>query len=86
MAKEYIKEMNAGKRENFGHTDWRIPTIGELSSLFESERSYPALPAGHPFNMVKNNYYWSSTGGYNIVGYAWVADMGSGMIRYDLLS
>lgn len=86
VAREYIKEMNAGKRENFGHTDWRMPSLKEMASLFDRSQAYPSLPLGHPFKNVENNFYWSSTGGYNVIGYSWVADMGSGMVRYDYIS
>jgi hypothetical protein len=86
VAQQYIAEMNEGKRENFGHTDWRLPAIKELSSLIEEGRSYPALPGGNPFVNVSNGYYWSSTGGVNVVSYAWTADMGSGSVRMDYIS
>lgn len=60
-ALDYVAGMNAGIYPNFGHTDWRISNINELQSLIDAERSVPALPSGHPFTNVQNNFYWSST-------------------------
>ena len=32
-----------------GRKGWRLPKISELTSLFDTTQSDPALPAGHPF-------------------------------------
>ena len=40
---------------------WRLPTVKELQDLIDYSRSNPALPAGHPFTNVENNFYWTST-------------------------
>jgi len=39
-ANTYIKSMNTG-----GHGDWRLPTPGELKTLFKVEPYFPATPA-----------------------------------------
>jgi hypothetical protein len=86
IANTIVKEMNSRKRKNYGYSDWRIPTLDELRSLVDSTRAYPALPAGHSFKNVKPEFYWTSTGGVNIVGYAWAVDMSTGAIKYDYAS
>jgi hypothetical protein len=58
-ALDYVAGMNAGIYPNFGYTDWRLPNVNELESLIDAERSYPALPSGHPFTNVQNSNYWS---------------------------
>jgi alpha-tubulin suppressor-like RCC1 family protein/fibronectin type 3 domain-containing protein len=85
-AKQFIKEMNNGEHKNFGHKDWRIPAIDELETLIDRSQIYPSIYGGHPFENVQNYYYWSSSGGVNIVGYAWVADMASGDIKRENIS
>ena len=40
---------------------WRLPTIEELASLIDMANSSPALPNGHPFNIVTPGFYWSAT-------------------------
>jgi hypothetical protein len=85
-AREFINEMNGSERENFGHTDWRMPSVEELRSLVDQSRYYPALPDGHIFKNVQNDYYWTSTGGFDIVGYVWMIDMSSGNVRHDYVS
>ncbi|MBA2253100.1 MAG: DUF1566 domain-containing protein [Nitrospirales bacterium] len=44
-----------------GRTDWRLPSIKELSTLIDSSQKDPALPSGHPFGNNKSSIYWSST-------------------------
>lgn len=39
---------------------WRLPNINELETLVDCDACRPALPAGHPFEDVKDGY-WSST-------------------------
>ncbi len=42
---------------------WRLPTLQELASLVDPSVAFPgpALPAGHPFTNVQQNFYWSAT-------------------------
>jgi len=42
-----------------GHSDWRLPTRGELAGLMDSEATTDRIDLGH-FNIPINNY-WSST-------------------------
>ena len=50
--------LNVGNR--FG---WRLPSLQELSSLFDSGAASPRLPSGHPFTprILNNFYYWTTT-------------------------
>jgi hypothetical protein len=55
----YVAGMNASNA--LGHSDWRVPTIDEYYSLVDFSRSFPALPAGHPFvDLHPYVYYWSA--------------------------
>ena len=44
-------------------TDWRLPSIEELTTLTEPYPStrHPALPIPNPFVNVQSDYYWSSS-------------------------
>lgn len=62
----YCETLEAG-----GHTDWRLPNIAELYSLFDDTRTNPALPVG--FGNVGNPpVFWSSTSENDLPDYAMV--------------
>ena len=44
-----------------GRKGWRLPTIQDLASLFDSTQANPALPSGHPFTVPVGSGYWSAT-------------------------
>jgi hypothetical protein len=44
-----------------GRKGWRLPALHELTSLVDTTRSFPALPAGHPFAGQLTGAHWSST-------------------------
>ena len=46
---------------------WRLPTVEELSTLYELQTSKRDLPYGHPFVQVGDKLYWTSS---SRVGYA----------------
>jgi hypothetical protein len=66
QAEEYISKMNSGEVENFGYTDWKIPTkeemdhhIGVKFKFIGKPETLNKLPQYHPFtNFNKNNQYW----------------------------
>ncbi len=63
-------------------TGWRLPTVEELSSLIDTRRSNPALPAGHPFTSVQFGAgvwaYWTCTNYEDPSAGAWFVNLGSG--------
>ncbi len=85
-AKQFLQEMNSGKRPNFGYSDWRLPTINEIETLVDKSKFYPALPTGHPFTNVQNHFYWSSSSGKDVIDYIWVVDLASGEMVMDYIS
>jgi hypothetical protein len=62
--------------------DWRLPNVKEYQSLIDYGRNNPALPSGHPFNNVSNQY-WSSTTVMDSLDYAWLVRMFSGSTEAD---
>ena len=85
-ARQFLQEMNSGKRSNFGFSDWRLPTINEMETLVDKTSFYPALPPGHPFKNVMNHFYWSTSSGRDVVDYLWVMDLASGNMTMDYVS
>jgi len=83
IARKVLQDLNEGKLEHHGYTDWRLPTIKEFQALVDRTQSSPALSVGHPFTNVRNGYYWSSSGGVNIVEYVWLMDMTYGIVKFD---
>ena len=54
----------AGGRGSY--TDWRLPNVREMQSLFDYENRAPALPTGHPFlGVPATNDFWTGTLAYN---------------------
>lgn len=74
MALAYVQGMNAGTKENFGYTDWRVPSAKEVFSLMSWSNQLAgqlALPSDQPFGFLieelsstsaldnKSNAVWS---------------------------
>ncbi len=55
---DYIDQMNAGTHENFGYSNWRVPSKSELESLLDPPHSEPCLPSGHPFENSRSSPWW----------------------------
>ncbi|MDY7030605.1 MAG: DUF1566 domain-containing protein [Thermodesulfobacteriota bacterium] len=55
---DFIKALNDAQFG--GYTDWRMPTVNELSLIVNSGTDIPAINAGYFPNTV-SSYYWSST-------------------------
>ena len=78
---DFINELNA---DQFGgHSDWRIPTIKELSSLVNSDIPYPWttidttwFPHTLPFD------YWSSTTSVTCAVCEWLVKFNFGLANY----
>ncbi len=48
-----------------GGLAWRLPAINELESLVDVHFHSPALTQGHPFTMVRDGYWSSTTSTYD---------------------
>jgi len=78
MALGFINTLN--REKSLGYSDWRLPRLEELLSLVGEGSQYPALHQGHPFYNVRPDFYWTSSTGFNLAGYAWAVDMGTGAV------
>lgn len=81
MAQQKIQDMNNGLRQNFGFTNWRLPTIIDFESLLDKTRKNPSLPEAHPFKNIQSDLYWSSSQGVDdIMEYAEAVSFSSGEV------
>ena len=65
------------------YDDWRLPNVKELQSLIDFGNYNPALSAGHPFDKVRSNDYWSATTSTVNTGYAWGVYMFYGIVNFS---
>jgi hypothetical protein len=63
--------------------EWRLPNVNELLTLIDWSQSHPALPSGHPFVNVPQNYYWTSTSAVRNTIRAWLVDIVNGYVAPD---
>jgi len=61
------------------HAGWRLPNINELESLVDCSRHSPALPTAHPFNVL-HDAYWSSTTSLYERDWAWALYLNKGAV------
>jgi hypothetical protein len=64
---------------NRGAPRWRLPNINEFESLVDCSAHGPALPAGHPFNNVRD-VCWSSTTSLYESDWAWALYLDKGAV------
>lgn len=65
-----------------GRKGWRVPSIEELASLVDTSQgspTTPALPAGHPFNVLPTPH-WSATSNASDASRAWAVGFASGSV------
>jgi hypothetical protein len=81
QALDYVAGMNSGSG-TYGFTDWRLPTIKELSTLVDSSIPYPAGPTINTtfFPDTVTYGYWSSTTHAGRTGDAWKVNFSSGYV------
>lgn len=70
-------------KEVGGRKGWRLPTVEELASLVDTTQSYPALPAGHPFQNVQSDRYWSATTDAEFTDAAWRVSISNGSVSQN---
>ncbi len=68
---DFINAMNS---ETFGgYTDWRLPTVNELSTLIDHERlNVPHINAEY-FKLSTQDCHWSSEKNFGLNNYAWIS-------------
>lgn len=76
---------NCGDTSNGGtsQTDWRLPNVRELLSLFDygvNPSPAPALPTDHPFINFPSSIFWSSTTFANNTTVAWWVSSADGSV------
>lgn len=74
----FIAQLN---NENFGgHSDWRLPTVKELSRLVNADRVNPSINTDY-FPNTFSEYYWSSTFDASFSNDAWSVDFYYGLVH-----
>ncbi|MEA1923081.1 MAG: DUF1566 domain-containing protein [Pseudomonadota bacterium] len=79
---DFINALNAGTGFCY-HTDWRLPTIKELSQLIDSGRDEWPVITVHFFNQTVSKDYWSSTSSTYFNDHAWHVYFKYGIVDED---
>ncbi|MEW6328158.1 MAG: DUF1566 domain-containing protein [Thermodesulfobacteriota bacterium] len=74
--------MHMNTRKVAGYSDWRLPHLKELQTIFDYGQVKPALPSGHPFLNVVPGWYWSQDVNVQDTRYSWCANSSTGAIDY----
>ncbi|NEX16856.1 MAG: hypothetical protein C1943_09565 [Halochromatium sp.] len=67
---KYVQDINA--EGLCGFTDWRLPTVQELTEIIHLGRSYPAIDTGYFPHTLSSSRFWSSSPDASRSGYAWL--------------
>ena len=64
-----------------GFADWRIPTIKELQTIVDIEKSKPAID--NQFKFIEPTSYWSGSEDITNAGYGWYVGFKTGATYKD---